>query len=107
MAWTAAACHPNRPTASPHHPPQLRAFETRHAQLQARLGPLVQRLPELQAELDPRQLEALAGFAHSQGLQQPLAQVGLQAAGQWGLVLGRGGGAEASHATDARPFARR
>jgi hypothetical protein len=59
-----------------HHTPQLQEYDSRHRRLQQEYQPLVARLPQLQQQLPPEQLLAAAEFAASQGMQEPLSQVG-------------------------------
>jgi hypothetical protein len=54
----------------------LQEYDRRHSRLQQEYQPLVSRLPQLHQQLPPDQLLAAAEFAASQGMQEPVSQVG-------------------------------
>jgi hypothetical protein len=55
---------------------QLQEYSQRQQQLELKYRPVVQQLPSLQQQLRPDELSAAAEFALTEGMRQPIMQVG-------------------------------
>eukprot|EP00877_Chromochloris_zofingiensis_P001257 jgi/Chrzof1/11131/Cz05g25020.t1 len=54
---------------------QLQECDVQHVQLQSRFQPLLQQLPQLQAQLQADELSKMTEFAMTEGMREPIMQV--------------------------------